>query len=168
MNVGLMGWSTRQQRIAWQRIARAYRPDQAILAVCLNDIPELFDNLSRPPRWLVRLHERSALARLVVNAEGREIDNVERLFAEPDAPRVREAMDRFFQEVRALRREVEADGAASPSSSSRSASRWRVAPRGRPYRRASLRSAPPRGCAASTSCRRSAGSGRPRSPTTTT
>jgi HEAT repeat protein len=112
MNVGLMGWSTRQQRIAWQRIARAYRPDQAILAVCLNDIPELFNNLSRPPRWLVRLHERSALARLVVNAEGREIDNVERLFAEPDAPRVREAMDRFFQEVRALRREVEADGAA--------------------------------------------------------
>ena len=49
--------------------------------------------------------------RLVVDAEGREIDSVERLFAEPDAPRVREAMDRFFDEVRALRRDVEADGA---------------------------------------------------------
>lgn len=112
MNVALMGWSTRQERIAWQRIARRYRPDQAVLAVCLNDIPELFNNLSRPPQWLASLHEASALVRLVVNAEGREIDNVERLFAEPGAPRVREAMDRFFEEVRALRREVEADGAA--------------------------------------------------------
>ncbi len=80
--------------------------------MCLNDIPELFNNLSRPPRWLARLHASSALVRLVVNAEGREIDSVERLFAEPEAPRVREAMDRFFEEVRALRREVEADGAS--------------------------------------------------------
>jgi HEAT repeat protein len=112
MNVALWGWSTRQERIAWQRIARAYQPDQVILAVCLNDIPELFNNLSRPPRWLMRLHERSAVVRLLVDAEGREIDSVERLFAEPDAPRVREAMDRFFDEVRALRRDVEADGAS--------------------------------------------------------
>ena len=63
MNVALMGWSTRQERIAWQRIARHYRPDQVVLAVCLNDIPELFNNLSRPPRWLARLHEPSALVR---------------------------------------------------------------------------------------------------------
>jgi HEAT repeat protein len=109
--VALWGWSTRQERTAWQRIARAYQPDQVILAVCLNDIPELFNNLSRPPRWLTRLHERSAVVRLLVDAEGREIDNVERLFAEPDSPRVREAMDRFFDEVRALRQEVEATGA---------------------------------------------------------
>ncbi len=111
MNVALWGWSTRQERIAWQRIARRYRPDQAVLAVCLNDIPELFNNLSRPPRWLGALHERSALVRLLVDAEGREIDSVERLFAEPDSPRVREALERFFEEVRALRAEVEADGA---------------------------------------------------------
>ena len=89
MNVALWGWSTRQQRIAWQKIARQYRPDQAVLAICLNDIPELFNNLARPPRWLVALHERSALVRLLVNAEAREIDSVERLFSEPDAPRVR-------------------------------------------------------------------------------
>ncbi len=111
MNVALWGWSTRQQRVAWQRIARRYRPDQAVLAVCLNDIPELFNNLSRPPRWLVALFERSALVRLAVDAQGREIDNVERLFTDPDAPRVRRALDAFFEEVRALRREVEADGA---------------------------------------------------------
>ncbi|HUL76791.1 MAG TPA: HEAT repeat domain-containing protein [Vicinamibacteria bacterium] len=111
MNVALWGWSTRQERIAWRRIARAYQPDQAVLAVCLNDIPELFNNLSRPPRWLTELHARSALVRLAVNAEGREIDNVERLFGEPDAPRVRAAIDGFLAEVRAFRREVEADGA---------------------------------------------------------
>ena len=111
MSVALWGWSTRQERIAWRRIARRYAPDLAVLAVCLNDIPELHNNLSRPPRWLSELHNRSALVRLVVGAEGREIDSVERLFAEPDAPRVKEALGRFFEEVRTLRREVEADGA---------------------------------------------------------
>jgi HEAT repeat protein len=112
MNVSLWGWSTRQERIAWQRIARGYRPDAAVLAVCLNDIPELFNNLSRPPSWLAELHSRSALVRLLVDAEGREIDSVERLFAEPDSPRVRRALEGFFDEVRALRRDVEADGAS--------------------------------------------------------
>jgi HEAT repeat protein/lysophospholipase L1-like esterase len=112
MSVALMGWSTRQERIAWQRIARHYRPDQAVLAVCLNDIPELFNNLARPPRWLMWLHHRVALVRLLVNAEGREIDSVERLFSDAEAARVRDALTRFFDEVRALRREVEADGAA--------------------------------------------------------
>jgi HEAT repeat protein/lysophospholipase L1-like esterase len=112
MNVALWGWSTRQERTAWERIARRYRPDQAILAVCLNDIPEIFNNLRRPSPWLARLHGRSALVRLVVNAQGREIDRVERLFAEPDARRSREALAAFFEEVRALRGEVEGDGAA--------------------------------------------------------
>ena len=111
MNVALWGWSTRQQRTAWQKIVRAYHPDQVILAVCLNDIVELHNNLARPPRWLTRLHEGSALVRWLVGAEGREIEDVERLFETPDAPQVREAMERFFEEVRALRREVEADGA---------------------------------------------------------
>jgi HEAT repeat protein len=111
MNVALWGWSTRQERIAWERIARGYRPDQVILAVCLNDIPELHNNLDRPPAWLVWLHERSALVRLLVGAEGREIENVERLFLTPDAPRVRKALEGFFDEVRALRQEVESDGA---------------------------------------------------------
>jgi HEAT repeat protein len=111
MNVALWGWSTRQERIAYERIARRYRPDQVLLAVCLNDIPELQNNLARPPRWLTALHERSALARRIVNAQGREIDSVERLFEERGAPRVREAMARFFEEVRRLRAEVEKDGA---------------------------------------------------------
>jgi len=112
MNVALWGWSTRQERIAWQRIARRYHPDAAVLAVCLNDIPELFNNLSRPPGWLAALFQRSAAVRLLVDAQGREIDSVERLFSEPDAPRVRQALSAFFDEVRSLRREVEKDGAS--------------------------------------------------------
>ena len=112
LSVALWGWSTRQQRIAYERIARKYRPDEVVLAVCLNDIPELQNNLSRPPAWLAALHERSALVRLVVNAQGREIQRVEQLFSDPDASRVKDAYRRFFAEVRALRDEVQQDGAA--------------------------------------------------------
>ena len=112
MNIALWGWSTRQERIAWERIARRYHPDQAVLAVCLNDIPELQNNLTRPPAWLAGLHERSALVRRLVNAGAREIESVERLFDAADTPAVREALQRFLEEVGALRREVEKDGAS--------------------------------------------------------
>ena len=54
-------------------VVRAYRPHAVILAVCLNDIPELQNNLARPPEWLAGLFRRSALVRRVVNAKGREI-----------------------------------------------------------------------------------------------
>ncbi len=111
MNVALWGWSTRQERIAYGRLGRQHHPDQVLLAVCLNDIPELQNNLSRPPPWLGALFARSALVRRLVNAEGREIHDVEQLFREADSPTVREAFGRFFEEVRALRRDVEADGA---------------------------------------------------------
>ena len=103
-----------------------------VLAVCLNDIPELFNNLARPPRWLRALHERSALVRLLVNAEGREIDSVERLFTEPDAPRVREALDALLRGgAGAAARGRGGRGEASRSSYSRSASRWSPARRRR-------------------------------------
>jgi HEAT repeat protein/lysophospholipase L1-like esterase len=111
LNVALWGWSTRQERIAYERFGRPRKPDQVLLAVCLNDIPELQNNLTRPPDWLASLFHRSALVRRIVNAEGREIHDVEQLFREPDSPAVREAFGRFFDEVRSLRREVEADGA---------------------------------------------------------
>ena len=111
MNVGLWGWSTRQERMAYERIVRRYRPDQVLLAVCLNDIPELQNNLARPPALLAALFKGSALVRRVMNAPGREIQNVEQLFTDKDTPRVREAFARFFDEVRALRDEVGKDGA---------------------------------------------------------
>lgn len=110
-NVALWGWSTRQERLAYERIVRRYRPDRVVVAVCLNDIPELHNNLSRPPAWLAALHRRSALVRRVVDAAGREIRSVEELFRRPDAPRVRQGFEAFFAELRALRARVEADGA---------------------------------------------------------
>lgn len=109
-NLALWGWSTRQQRLAWQKLGRKYRPDLVVLGICLNDIPELQNNLVRPPRWIAVLHERSALVRGIVNAPAREIQSVEQLFASPEAPKVREGFDRFFAELRSLRNEVRADG----------------------------------------------------------
>ena len=110
-NAALWGWSTRQERRAFREIVRKYHPQQVVLGVCLNDLPELQNNLSQPPGWLARLHLRSALVRRLVNAKGREIQSVEQLFGDPDAPRVQEAFRRFFAEVTALRDEVQAEGA---------------------------------------------------------
>src|SRR6185295_12205736 len=47
-NVALWGWSTRQEAIAYRTIARRYAPDAVVVVVCLNDIPELQNNLTRP------------------------------------------------------------------------------------------------------------------------
>ena len=112
MNMALWGWSTRQERLAYERIARRYRPDQVMLAVCLNDIPELQNNLARPPAWLTTLFRRSALVRRLVDAPGREIQNVEQLFTDSESPRVREAMRLFFAEISALRESLRQDGPA--------------------------------------------------------
>src|SRR5258706_6944842 len=109
--VALGGWSPRQERIAYERIARRYQPDLVLLGICLNDIPELQNNLTRPPALVAALHRRSALVRRLVRAHGREIADVEDLFSKKDSPKVREAFDRLFAEVRRLREEVRADGA---------------------------------------------------------
>ena len=110
-NVALWGWSTRQERIAYERIARRYHPDDVVLAVCLNDIPELQNNLTRPPRLLTEMFRRSALVRVAVNAQGREIQSVEQLFEQPESKKVRDGLARFFEEVNALRGAVRGDGA---------------------------------------------------------
>ena len=110
-NVAFSGWSTRQERIAYERIGRRYHPDDVVVAICLNDIPEIHNNLARPPRLLQALHVRSALVRRLVGAQRREIHDVEELFAAPDSPNVRDAFTRFFEELRRLRGEVQADGA---------------------------------------------------------
>jgi HEAT repeat protein/lysophospholipase L1-like esterase len=112
LSVALWGWSTRQERRAWEQVARKYAPDDVVLAVCLNDIPELQNNLTRPPSWLGALHQQSAVVRAVVDAPGREIQSVEQLFSDAQAPKVREAYQRFFGEVRGLRDSVRAQGAS--------------------------------------------------------
>jgi hypothetical protein len=39
LSAALWGWSTRQERIAYERLVRRYRPERVVVAVCLNDIP---------------------------------------------------------------------------------------------------------------------------------
>jgi HEAT repeat protein len=106
LNVALWGWSTREERMAYGRIARRYHPDVVALAVCLNDVPEVL--VDTPPAWIPALHRRSALVRAVVDAGGREMREVRGLFG--SGARAEQAWARFFEEVRALRKDVEADG----------------------------------------------------------
>jgi HEAT repeat protein/lysophospholipase L1-like esterase len=110
-NVALLGWSPRQERYAYERIARAYRPDAVVLAVCLNDVEDLQNNLSRPPRLLTALFRRSAFVRRIVDPAGREIASVEELFETPESARVSRGYARLFEEIRLLRADVEDDGA---------------------------------------------------------
>jgi HEAT repeats len=107
----LGGWSTRQELIAYRRIARRYRPDQVLVGICLNDVAEMQNNLSRPPKLVAALYRRSAFVRWVVRAHEREIAAVEELFRSPEAPSVRHGYERMFADLRALRDEVRADGA---------------------------------------------------------
>jgi HEAT repeat protein/lysophospholipase L1-like esterase len=110
-NVALWGWTARQQRLAYERLLRKYSPDHVVVATCLNDIPEMKNNLQKPPRPLLWLHERSALVRVLVNAAGREIRSVEELFEHKDSAKVREGYALYFAELRALKAQVERDGA---------------------------------------------------------
>ena len=110
-NVALPGWTTRQERIAYERIARRYKVDRVVLGICLNDIPEMQNNLARPPRLLALLHQRSAMVRRAVRAHERQIADVEELFREPAPPRVSEAWERLFAEIRRLGAALRADGA---------------------------------------------------------
>jgi HEAT repeat protein/lysophospholipase L1-like esterase len=110
-NVALLGWSTRQERYAYERIARRYRPDAVVLAVVLNDLEDLHNNLSRPPPLLVELFKRSALVRRVVDAEGREIRSIDELYRQPEPAKVSSAFQKMFAELRALADDVRQDGA---------------------------------------------------------
>jgi hypothetical protein len=111
-NIALPAWATPQERMAYERIARKYHPDQVLVGVCLNDILEMQNTQRRPPPpWLLALYQRSALVRRIVGAPAREIRLVAELCTKPDQPAVREGVERFFAEVRRLRTEVTTDGA---------------------------------------------------------
>jgi HEAT repeat protein/lysophospholipase L1-like esterase len=111
-NVALPGWSARQERIAYRHICRKYGPDQVLLAICLNDIPDMQNNLARPPPLLAWAFSHSALVRRVVDPEARHIQGVRELFGNEETPRVREGYRRLYEEIRALRDDAQADGAS--------------------------------------------------------
>jgi len=110
-NVALPGWSTRQERLAYERIARKYKPTDVVLAVCLNDLAELQINLTKPSGVLLSLFKHSATVRWALGASRREIGAVEELFSDPESARVQSAFSLFRQEVRVLRDEVKKEGA---------------------------------------------------------
>jgi HEAT repeat protein/lysophospholipase L1-like esterase len=110
-NVALGGWSTRQERIAYRRLARKYRPDQVLIGICLNDVAEMQNNLSRPPALLAGLHRRSALVRRIVRAGEREVRQMEDVLTRNDSTEVRDGFAKLFAELRTLRDDVRADGA---------------------------------------------------------
>lgn len=97
------GWSTLQEAAAYELLARKYRPDQAFLGVCLNDVAEMHNNLTEPPPALVSfLLRSSAMARWLVNASGREVHSVRELFAEPQPPAVTAGWTLVFNELARL------------------------------------------------------------------
>jgi len=109
-NVAFGGWSTRQELIAYRRVARKYRPDDVLLGICLNDVPEMENNLTRPPRFVRALYRSSALVRTVVGARRREIASVEELFRDPTSAKVKDAFRLLFDDIHALKRDVRTDG----------------------------------------------------------
>jgi HEAT repeat protein/lysophospholipase L1-like esterase len=110
-NIALPGWTTRQELIAYRKIARKYRPDRVLLAICLNDIPEMQNNLTRPPPFVMDLFKRSALVRRLVLLPDREIQDEMEMLRNMDLPKVRQGFELMFKDLRALRKEAEADGA---------------------------------------------------------
>lgn len=110
-NVAAPGWTTRQQRIAYERLLRPYGVRHVVLAVCLNDLLELRQNLAPPPAWMEALYGRSALFRLVARAAEREVAGVEELDRRPDGAVGREALAVFAEELGRLRDELARDGA---------------------------------------------------------
>ncbi len=110
-NLALPGWSTRQEKLAYERIARKYKPKAVVLGVCLNDLAELQINLTKPPGFLLALFKHSAAVRMALGASKREIGTVEELFAADGSARVESAFRLFFHEVRVLKAEVVKDGA---------------------------------------------------------
>lgn len=110
-NVALPGWSARQQRKAYDLIVRKYKPDHVILGFCLNDVPEMHNNLSRPSLLFSLAYHHSYLARSIMRPREKEIYCIEELFNKPDAEKVVNGWNLYLSEVRKLAREVRRDGA---------------------------------------------------------
>jgi lysophospholipase L1-like esterase len=111
-NVAVPGWSIRQETLAYKKFVSKYKVDYVILGVCLNDIPEMQNNVapSSGPAVLVWLARNSALVRVVFSAHAREIGDVRELFTDPDSARVQNAWDLMTEGMLGLHAAVERDG----------------------------------------------------------
>jgi len=110
-NIALAGWSTEQELAAYQKIARKYRPDHVFLGVCLNDIPEMHNNLAAPPpRAIGLLMRHSAFVRWLADAEARQVHTVEELFGQPASPAVESGWQALFATLLELDKQTRGDG----------------------------------------------------------
>ena len=109
-NMGVPGWSTRQQAIAYRTLAQKYSPDHVVLGVCLNDIPEMQNNLTKPSPVMAALYRRSYLVRALIGAEAREVGRVQELFIQPSSGAVRSAWALTLAEIAELAEEVRGNG----------------------------------------------------------
>lgn len=110
-NVAASGWSTRQEAAAYQIIARQYRPDHVFLGFCLNDVAEMHNNLTqRPSRLVSAVVRRSAFVRWVIDAEGRQVTNVEDLLQPTPSPAVTSGWAKVLAEIDALYAATKQDG----------------------------------------------------------
>lgn len=112
LNVSMPGWNLRHEAAAYKEIARKYAPDDVILGICLNDIPDLRskDKASRLSLFLAPLCRYSAAARIVFNSQWREVGSVREMFDDPARERVEAAWEMAFDEILKLREAVVADG----------------------------------------------------------
>lgn len=110
-NIALPGWSPRQASIAWREIARKYQPNVVILGICLNDVAEMHNNLTKPSAWRKWLFKHSALVRCALRPHQREIADVQELFEEPRSKRVQSGWALLEEEIRQLRDSVSQTGA---------------------------------------------------------
>lgn len=110
-NIAMPGWTTRQQRYGYERIARPYSPDLVILGVCLNDVAEMKVNLTAPPPQITSLlYQNTNLGRWLLRPHAREIYRVEELFERANEPRIQEGWQLLFDEVEQIARAVSNDG----------------------------------------------------------
>ena len=110
-NVAASGWSTRQEAAAYQVIARQYRPDHVFLGFCLNDVAEMHNNLTqRPSRLVSAVVRRSALIRWVIDADRRQVTNVEDLLQPTPSRAVKSGWAKVLAEIDALHAATKHDG----------------------------------------------------------
>jgi len=111
-NAGVPGWCLFQEARAYESILRKYGLDDVILGICLNDIPEMQNNLGHLEisRFLARLGEYSALMRVLLNAEARKVESVRALFSAEESPAIHSAWELMFESLLRLRDRVSDDG----------------------------------------------------------
>jgi lysophospholipase L1-like esterase len=117
LNAGIPGWSTRQQRIFYERHSAGLAPDLVLVGFVLNDVTEIHHGSIRidPQReaalfrtlgWLARRSATVATLKrgyeTLRNPEARQIRHIRDLATKESDPEVRRAMDLAIDELRTL------------------------------------------------------------------